>query len=228
MKQYFGVVVVLCWTFLGCSSGYDDAVWNDYRHPKPCTAPVPLMTAVGPCQSHSLGDRDRFPQHQADMMAFFKDDRILQTWGGINTRDESEEGCIDTIQRWQARAENQLPSWRLTYDQAAHLVSLTGAYLSPYTGCDYDGGAEIAYCAHPDVWHRGVATRSLVAYLKTELFPNPKFLYAWASVAPQNTASLRVLKKFDFEKWAGRDEADRNCPGYGRKNRDFYRASRES
>lgn len=227
MKKYFGFFVVVCWTFVGCSSGYDDAVWNDYRHPQSCMAPVPVMTSVGICQSYSLGDKDRFAKHQEDMMAFFRDDRILQTWGGINTRDDPDAKSIATIQRFRDRAENQLPSWRLTYDEADNLACLTAAYLNFYAGCVYDGGAEIAYCTHPGFWLKGVATGSLVAYLETELFPNSKFLYAWASVDPQNTASLAVLNKFGFGKWTDRNEADKNCPGRGRENRDYYKASRE-
>ena len=59
-----------------------DALWNDYRHAQCCIAPVPVITSVGPYQ-YSLGDKDRFAQHQADMLAFLRSPLFCPLGAGL-------------------------------------------------------------------------------------------------------------------------------------------------
>ena len=206
---------------------YDDAVWDPYRVPGGVLRPAPIKIKNDKqLTSYSMGDEDRFSKHGDDLLALFAMPDVLHTWGGINTRDGNEDENKEVFARWKVRAASSLPSWRLVYDDD-QLVSAIGAYIPLYKGSPYDGGVEIAACTHPEYWRQGVAKGALLNYLEAELLPCPKFSYLWASADLENQATRQGLETAGFESWAGCNLDDLDFPGHGRKNRVFYRLTRD-
>jgi RimJ/RimL family protein N-acetyltransferase len=227
LKLLFSFV---CFISLGISAGYESAEWDLYRLSDAEKTLAPVKTAPAKSKialtGHSIGDEDRFEKHAKDMWSFFSDDRILATWGGINAKKDTQEQFDGALCRWKSRAQANLLSWRLYYNEADELISMAGSYLPMDTGSQYDGGAEVIYNTHPDFRGRGIAPEVVASYIAADMV-RPPFKFAWISADPKNGASHRVAEKLGFSPWPI-DQGDPMLPSHmKRPGRVFFKKDRD-
>jgi RimJ/RimL family protein N-acetyltransferase len=75
-------------------------------------------------------------------------------------------------------------------------VILEAEVIGRVEATSHDGITEIAYLINPSHWGRGFAT-SATELLLEELRKESEFNF-WATVDPNNSASIRVLEKLGF------------------------------
>ena len=197
-------IMSFLWLFVATAfAAFNGPEWDEYRIETPNRAPLPVHVPKldDEVTLHSIGDEKRLDRHRADMKAFFAIPKILETWGGINAREDSDEAMNAMIDRWANRAQQNLPSWRLVYYKDA-LIGVVASHVGLYKGSPYyDGGAELIACTHPDYWRRGVANAVVRGYIENDLLPSPKFRYLWTSADPANAASIQGVLAKGFTPW---------------------------
>jgi RimJ/RimL family protein N-acetyltransferase len=130
-------------------------------------------------------------RHAPKLFAALNDDRVGKFIGGpdVTTLVELQERILhllsgppnDSNQRW-----------------FNFVVILEAEVIGRVEATSHDGITEIAYLINPSHWDRGFAT-SATELLLEDLRKETEFNF-WATVDPNNSASIRVLEKLGFSR----------------------------
>jgi RimJ/RimL family protein N-acetyltransferase len=129
------------------------------------------------------------PDHTDGLFAALADPRVGRYIGGPDFTTMAELRA--RIDRLLAGPGNDAETW-LNW-----VVLLEGTIIGRIEATLHDGVAEIGYVFGPRWWGRGLGSEA-VAWLLSELWQQgvPE---AWASVDPDNEASIRLLRHVGFD-----------------------------
>lgn len=160
----------------------------------------------------------------------FSQDQVLAYWGGSRTDTEENTTKWEVfLKRCLHRQEAGLLSWKAVYlKETKTFLGFVGGnrYVDARdTHTSYDGAIEIAYAFDPGSWGKGYATEALRGFLSFDVNRLENYSYVFATVHPENTPSIKVLKeKAGLHAWA----LDQDIPDFlKRENRQFYKIDKD-
>ncbi len=153
------------------------------------------METASSSRSARLGYDPLSPDHAPDLFLALRDPRVSEHFG-----DEPEPGTLTAMTEQFVRMHAGPPPHRSHQRWINYVVRLLldQQLIGRLEATIIDHRAEVAYLFDPKAWGQGYATEA-VAWLQGHCRASATVSEFWATVAPSNERSMRLLARLDYQ-----------------------------